>query len=151
MSDRRCTTCRRPCSGHTGPTGPHCGLTPLMESELELDVTGATGGTVKSTDAKLDKLSSQFELLLGVVTDLTGRLEVTESAVKKSALVEHSRKAAGEALGLPGPAWPATPPPIPLRTSVPNANAVPAGVLGMIPRRASVPVQLPQWLCLHKL
>ena len=46
MSDRRCTTCKRPCSGHTGPTGPLCGLTPLKESELE--GAGAVGNATET-------------------------------------------------------------------------------------------------------
>jgi hypothetical protein len=86
MSDRRCTQCRRPCSGHSGPTGPLCTLTPLKHTEvLKLNTSAeeaksatATGGS-GVIEAKLDNLSSQFEQLLSVVSTLVVRVSAVET------------------------------------------------------------------------
>ena len=107
MSDRRCTVCKRLCSGHVGPTGPHCSLTPLKDQEiLDLDSensksSGAEGGG-SVVEAKLDSLSSKFDQLLSVVGSLAQRVDASES----------KRTTAEEKLSLPSPTWPVgkTPP-----------------------------------------
>ena len=84
MSDRRCTQCRRPCSGHSGPTGPLCTLTPMKDIEV-LDTSADAGKSATASggsgviEAKLDNLSSQFEQLLSVVGTLVVRVGAVES------------------------------------------------------------------------
>jgi hypothetical protein len=99
MSERKCTHCHRACSGHVGPTGPHCGLTPLEEAlslkdDLGFEKTGAGGGKVErpplSTDQRLDELTVKFDQLMSMVGGLADRVDKSEKkeSTDKSAASE---------------------------------------------------------------
>jgi hypothetical protein len=71
MSERKCSNCRRPCSGHVGPTGPACMLSPVKEV---VDGDEMIETKVLSTDERFDDLTTKFENLMSMVGRLSDQV-----------------------------------------------------------------------------
>ena len=114
---RKCTKCRRPCTGHIGPTGPHCSLTPVPEwdqsfiddDELLKDATSgpseqATSGPseVSVVHKKLDVLTDQFERLMSTVGRLSDKVEKSFISVSAKAV---ARESGGKTVGAGISSW----------------------------------------------
>ena len=110
MSDRKCSTCRRPVSGHIGPNGQLCSLTPLKET-LEDGDESFEDSEVSVTDKKLDALSEKFDRLMNVVEDLSVRVKSSEkrAAGATGGTEGHPGKSVQQGsktdLSLPPPTW----------------------------------------------
>jgi hypothetical protein len=78
--ERKCKNCRRPCLGHSGPTGSACVNDPV---DLDSSFTEHTDRVI-STDEKLDRLADQLKKLALNSEKLSATVEMLSSRVAAS-------------------------------------------------------------------
>jgi hypothetical protein len=111
MSERKCTNCRRPVSGHTGGTGPLCSLTPLKEPVeiLERDLPEDIDELKTDFDQKFDAMNSKFDKLMSMVSGLAVKVDESVKVKQDEPLKRNPVKPSKEVLqasgGLPRPSW----------------------------------------------
>jgi hypothetical protein len=123
MSGRRCTTCKRLCIRHHGPTGAVCTLKSMTDAEVqeEIEATQLEGekldfaGELSVSDRKLDNISSELSKLVIIVGSLSDRVKSNESRIQSGGVGVQSNRT-GEEGRAGGAVNRDTPPPIPPRT-----------------------------------